>query len=267
MAASRLPPSMDPPSAWRGKNLDVYANIRRDGSVEDVHLVRPSGDDALDAAMLAQVKQSWHWAPLDCGRTSANQQASIRIPRQNCVPAGWTPAPSLTLAQSDRNVSASLDIDVAPDGRMLGSKVVAGSGDAALDAALLAHVRQSWHFWPLADGCPNATKHIQFRLPEMSCVPQPVTESRTPPAIASDRPRALDVQIGVGPDGKLLFTNIVRGSGDAALDAAAVAHVKAAWRWQPITCKRMDVYQRGEPLPVMDFAHIEIPASGAPPRS
>lgn len=44
------------------------------------------------------------------------------------------------------------------------------------------------------------------------------------------------VDLVVGPDGRVVSARIGDGSGDAALDAAALAHVKQAWRWQPYSC-------------------------------
>jgi TonB family protein len=259
LTISHLPPSLDPPLEWRGKYANIYINLRQDGSVEDAHLLHPSGNTGLDAAAMAQVRQSWRWAPLACGRDHANQQVTVRVPTLTCVANGWTPPPPLTFAQPGRDVSAALNVEVAQDGRMLKITIAASSGDAGVDAALLAYVQNSWRFWPLAEGCPNAIRHVFYRFPEMACIPKPVMESRTAPSVAPQRQqRAVDLQMGVGSDGKLLFTNIARSSGDAGLDAAAVAHVKEAWRWQPITCKRTVVYQRGEALPVMDFAHIPL---------
>jgi len=258
-----MPISLDPPPEWRNKHVNLFVNVRQDGSVEDLHLLRPSGNAALDAAAMAQVKQTWRWAPLVCGRSSAKVQVTVGVARQNCVASGWAPPLPLTFAQPDRGVRTALDIEVAPDGRMLTTGITESSGDASLDAAVLAHVRQNWHFWSLGEGCPNATKHAAFRFPEMGCIPRPVADSRTPPSVAvQDRPRAVDLLMGVGPDGKLMFANVIRSSGDAALDAATVAHVKDAWRWQPITCKRVEVYSRGEPLPVTDFAHVTLGTPG-----
>ena len=256
-----LPPSLNPPQEWRDKFVTFYVNLRQDGSVEDVHLLHPSGVQALDIAMLAQVKKSWRWVPLACNRTTANAQATYRVPRQDCIARGFTPAIPLTMAQPGRSVNASVDMMVQPDGRMTDMHIADSSGNAALDAALLAHIREHWVYWSLGEGCPATKKHAYFRFPEESCIPRPVMESRSLPDVAPQpRPRDVDLQIGVGPDGKVLFTNIVRGSGDAVLDEAAMTHVKAAWRWEPITCKRVEVYARQSALPVLDFARVSFPA-------
>jgi TonB family protein len=261
LAQSRFPPSLDPPAEWRGKYLNLYVRIGQDGGVTEVNLLRPSGSPDLDAAALAEVKRTWRWAPLACGRTSSGQDVRLGVPRRTCQAVGWTPRPPLTLAQPDRGVNAAIDLSVAPGGQMLDARIVESSGNDALDAALLAHVRQQWHFWPLADGCPADTVHAFVRFPEAACIPAPVPESRTAPAVAPQgQARAVDMQIGVDADGKVLFTNLIRSSGDAALDAAAAAHVKAAWRWQPVACKRVEDYTRGKALPVIDMAHIVFPA-------
>jgi TonB family protein len=260
LARTQLPPSLDPPAEWRDKHVSLYVNLHQDGSVADIQMLHPSGSDSLDMAAMAQVKQSWHWASLDCGRPSANAEAVVVVRRLDCNSHGWTPGLPLALAQSRRSMSASVDMMVEPDGRMRDVHISDSSGDAALDAAVLAHIQQNWHLWPLEEGCPAERKHVHYRFPEKDCIPQPVLESRTMPADEpSDRPRAVDLQMGVAPDGKLLFTSVIQSSGDASLDAAAMAHVKAAWRWQPITCKRTEIYTRGSALPVIDMARITFP--------
>lgn len=259
--ATHLPPSLNPPQEWRNQHVTLYVNLRQDGSVADVHVIHPSDVPALDAAAIAQVKQSWRWAPLACNRTSANAQTVVLVPRQDCNSRGFLPSLPLTMAQPGRSVSASVDMNVQLDGRMTDIHIADSSGNAALDAALLAHIRQNAQYWPLGAGCPVEKKHLYFRFPEESCIPKPVVESRSLPTVApSGRPRAIDLQIGVAPTGEVLFTNLVRGSGDDALDAATMAHVKAAWRWQPIACKRVEIYARQSAMPVIDYVHIDLPA-------
>ena len=137
-------------------------------------MLHPSGSDSLDAAAIKQVMQTWRWAPLACNRTTANAVANVGVPRMTCRASGFFPSPSLALAQDSRSVSISVDFLVEPDGQM----------------------------------------------------------------------RDL---------------HIADSSGDAALDAAALAHVRDAWRWQPITCQRTQVYRLGMALPVIDFVHIAFP--------
>lgn len=260
LVSTHIPPSLDPPAAWRDKHVDLYVNLRQDGGVENIHLLRPSGSDTLDAAVLARVQQSWRWAPLACNRDRANAAISVYVPRLDCNSHGWMPGLPLTLAQPSRSVNASVDMMVEPDGRMRDVHISDSSGDAGLDAAVLAHIRQNWHLWPLGEGCPAERKHAHFRFPEIGCIPVPVPESQTAPAVAlQSTPRAVDLQIGVDPDGKVLFTSVIQSSGDAGLDSAAMAHVKAAWRWQPIRCKRVVSYARGMALPVVDLVRVTFP--------
>lgn len=269
LVRTQLPPSASPSNEWRDKHLTLYVNLLQDGSIEDVHLLHPSGSESLDAAALAQVKQSWHWATLACNRTRANAEVTVRIPRLDCLAHGWTPGLPLSFAQPERGINAAVEMMVQPDGTMQDIHIADSSGNAALDAALVSHIRQNYEYWPMAAGCPAQKKHLYFRFPEATCIPRPVLESRTMPDVVSQEerrgqaagaPRFADLQIGVDPKGKVLFTTVIRSSGDAALDAAAQAHVKAAWRWEPITCKRTEVFSRGEPLPVMDMARITFPA-------
>lgn len=258
-----LPPSMNPPADWRGKFLDLYLGITQDGGIDDVKVLVASGVEALDAAAVAQVKRSWRFVPLACGRTHTNSNLRVRVPRQTCTATGFTPPIPLSLAQVNRNVSASVDLVIGEDGSMQDSKIADGSGDAALDAALLTHIRQNWHYWPQAAGCGVDKKHVLVRFPQSGCIPTPVLESRTvPDAAPQTRARAVDLQVGLDPEGKVLFTNVIRSSGDTALDAAAQTHVKAAWRWQPMACERKVVYALGRALPVIDFARVTVPARG-----
>ncbi len=258
---TRLPPDMAPPQDWRGRHLEMYVRIRQDGSVEDINLLRRSGSDALDQAAMAQVRQVWRWAPLACGRRSGTEKVTLRIPRATCQASGWTPRPPLALAQPGRDINAGVDVMVGPDGRMVETRIVDSNANAALDAALLAFVQQNWRFYPLAEGCGNDLYHSLVRFPEASCVPKPVTTSRTLPDVARpDRPRAVDLQIGVDEDGKPLFANVIHSSGDAGLDAAAAAHVQAAWRWEPITCGRAQPGLRERLIPLVDTARVAFSA-------
>lgn len=258
----QIPLTMNPPAEWRNKHVLVYANIRQDGGVADVKLVDSSGSAALDAAAMAHIRQTARWAPLRCGRTSSGQAVYVGIPRATClVHTGWRPALPLALAQPRRGVTAGVQVSVAPDGRLADTSLYISSGDAALDAALLAHVRETWRFYPMAEGCDTVTERFFIRFPEAACIAKPIAESRTlPPAVRTAGPRAVSLQVGVGHDGKPLFTNIIQSSGDAALDAAAAAHVKDVWRWEPMTCPR------GEPLftdtrkPVLDTIRVAFPS-------
>ena len=256
---------MNPPPDWRNRIVRMYADIRQDGSVADVKLVGSSGSDSLDAAALAQVRKTWRWAPLVCGRPTAGQDIVMAIPRARCVALsapGSRPQPPLALAQPRRGVRASLDVTVGEDGYVAKARIDESSGNAALDAALLNHVFQTWHFWPLAEGCAPDTEHYLVRFPEADCITRPIPASQTLPAVAPQRQtRAVDLQIVVAPDGRPLSANVAASSGDAGLDAAAIAHVKAAWRWEPIACKRVVSYLRGTALPVMDMVRVVFPAS------
>jgi len=255
---------MDPPPDWRNRIVRMYADIRQDGGVADVKLVGSSGSDSLDAATLAQVRETWRWAPLFCDRPTAGQDVVMAIPRARCLAIsapGSRPQPPLALAQPRRGVRASVDVTVGQDGYVAKARIDESSGNAALDAALLSHIFQTWRFWPLAEGCAPDTEHYLVRFPEADCITRPIPASQTLPAVAPPaQTRAVDLQIVVAPDGKPLSATVVASSGDAALDAAAVAHVKAAWRWEPIACKRVMSYLRGTALPVTDMVRVAFPA-------
>jgi outer membrane biosynthesis protein TonB len=255
-----MPLTMNPPAEWRGKVVRTYASIRPDGSLADLKLVGSSGSASLDTAAMAHIRQTWHWAPLRCGRTSSGQAVNVVVPRASCqVRSGWRPGLPLALAQPRRGVTAWVKVVVAPDGRAE-SSIDGSSGDAGLDAALLAHVRETWRFYPLAEGCDTVTERFFIRFPEAACIARPLMESRTLPSAArAAGSRAVSLQVGVGHDGKPLFTNIIQSSGDAALDAAAAAHVQEAWRWEPITCSRAQPRFTDTPLPVLDTVRVAFP--------
>ena len=256
-----MPLTMNPPAAWRGKIVRMYVDIREDGTPSDVRLVGPSGDAALDAAAIAHARQTWHWAPLICGRKSSGQDIVVVVPRANCqARTGWRPPPPLALAQPRRGVRAAVMVTIAPDGRMTDAAVDRSSGDAALDAAFLDHVRQTWRFYPMAEGCDAVRERFLVTFPEAGCVPVPIRESQTLPEIGrQDRPRAVTLQVAVAQDGKPLFTNVMQSSGDAGLDAAAAAQVKAAWRWTPISCARVQPVNTDRILPVIDTVRVAFP--------
>jgi TonB family protein len=153
--------------------------------------------------------------------------------------------------------SARVDQVVGKDGRIISAKIGDGSGDVARDAALLAHVRQHWRYRPLARDCDSVRIQTRLHFPHITCAPQPLPEAQTAPDVDfQDRPRSVDLQVGVVPDGTVILVSVTRSSGDAALDAAAIAHVKAAWRWQPYVCKDAT----GDALPmVMGAATIQFP--------
>jgi TonB family protein len=153
--------------------------------------------------------------------------------------------------------SARVDQVIGKDGRIIAAKIGDGSGDVARDAALLAHVRQNWRYRPLARDCDSVRIQTRLHFPHITCAPQPLPEAQTAPDVDfQERPRSVELQVGVVPDGTVALVSVSRSSGDAALDAAAMAHVKAAWRWQPYVCKDT----KGDALPmVMGAATIQFP--------
>jgi TonB family protein len=157
---------------------------------------------------------------------------------KDCTPVPDVQAmPAMQPLKDD--VTVGLQIVVGRDGSVTDAHVMdsGGSGDAARDAAMLAHVKQSWRYRPRAEGCRNAELRVTVHFPHITCAPAPLKETWTEPDVAlQDRPRAVELQVGVSPDGAVQTASVLSSSGVAALDAAAVAHVKAAWRWQPFAC-------------------------------
>jgi TonB family protein len=254
-----IPLTMDPPPEWRGRVVRMYADIRPDGTPSNVKLVGSSRNDALDQAAMAHVRQTARWAPLVCGRKSDGQDVSVSVPRATCVAQnGWRPPLPLALAQPRRGVNAEVMVTLAP-GRPMEAAIHDSSGDAALDAALLAHVRQSWRFYPLAEGCGTVRERFHIVFPEKGCVPTPLVETQTLPSVVRKGPLVVTLQVGVAQDGKPLFANLIQTSGDAAIDAAAAAHVTQAWRWAPITCARVQPVLTDQIPPRMDTVRVEFP--------
>ena len=235
---TRLPLSTAPPREWQGRHVDMYATIIKDGSPTDVKLVRSSGSASLDAAALAQVQKAWRWYALPC--SSRGQGFSIRIPVLGCVPQplpGSTPLPPMN--RRYRGEFAVLDLTAEPDGKVSAAGVSRSSGVASRDAFMKTQVQKTWRYYPLAAGCPAA--HVQPRIafPNIVsvCEPSPMPETQTSPDVTwQEAPRSVDLAITVRFDGAVVGAEVKHSSGDAVLDAAAIAHVKQAWRWEPFSC-------------------------------
>jgi TonB family protein len=152
------------------------------------------------------------------------------------TPLSTPPPPMKAL---DRDAAVRLQVVVGRDGRIMDGHVLegGGSGDPARDAAMLAHVMQNWRYQPRGEHCQAVTLRIAAHFPHVTCAPEPMRETWTEPDVdLPDRPRAVELRVGVGPDGTVQTAEVTSSSGVAALDAAALAHVKAAWRWQPFAC-------------------------------
>jgi TonB family protein len=150
-----------------------------------------------------------------------------------CTPAPGS-VPPLPMTPLDRDVTAVITVTVAKDGSITTVGVGVGSGDDARDTALAAHVQKNWHL----SVCGPGRFRFRVHFPRIACAPQPLLETQTAPEVDfQDRPRSVDLQVGVVPDGTVALVSVTRSSGDAALDAAAMTHVKQAWRWQPYTCQ------------------------------
>lgn len=256
---TRTPLTLDPPLEWQGRHVDMYATIRADGRPEDIRLVRPSGSATLDAAALAQVRQAWRWFPLVC--SSRGQNISLRVPTLGCMAqsyTGSTPLPPLTGRYSDDHVT--LELVVGQDGGVAAATVDQSSGDAARDAAVLAHVKKNWRYYPLGKGCGSSRTRARILFPGRVtvCAPEPLRETQTSPEDVDlqDRPRSVDLSIAVRWDGTVATAEVTQSSGDAALDAAAVAHVQQAWRWRPFSCA--DAHGQGISV-VTGMANVQFP--------
>ena len=147
--------------------------------------------------------------------------------------------PPLPITPLDRDVSVTANLQIAQDGAITAAHLLQGSGNDSRDADLMAHVEKNWLYRPMRKGCNNAYERVVIHYLHVSCVPQPLPGTQTSPddVDVQDRPRSTDLRIGVAPDGRVTDAAVSRSSGDAKLDAAAVAHVKEAWRWQPYACK------------------------------
>jgi TonB family protein len=156
----------------------------------------------------------------------------------SCAPVPLL-TPPLPMAALDQDAAVRLQVVVTRDGRIADGHVLdgGGSGDAARDAAMLAHVMRNWRYRPRAEHCQAVTLRIAAHFPHVTCAPEPMRETWTEPEVPlPDRARAVELRVGVGPDGTVQTAEVTSSSGVAALDAAALAHVKAAWRWQPFAC-------------------------------
>ena len=152
----------------------------------------------------------------------------------NSVPVDTPPLPIEPL---DKDVTANLLMMIAPDGRIAAAKIDKGSGDDVRDAALVAHALANWHYRPLPKSCDYAKVKATAHYLHVTCSPQALAETQTSPKVKiQDRALSVDISVAVVPDGSVAAASVTRSSGAAALDAAAVAHVKEAWRWEPYNC-------------------------------
>jgi len=179
-------------------------------------------------------------------------------PPANCVSVP-VDTPPLPIKPLDRDVTANLLMMIAPDGRVAAAKIDKGSGDDARDAALVAHVLANWHYRALPKSCDYAKVKATSHYLHVTCAPQALAETQTSPKVKiQDRALSVDIAVAVVPDGSVSTASVTRSSGDAALDAAAVAHVKEAWRWEPYNCPT------AKP-PVMGAVTVQFPFIASEP--
>lgn len=263
---TQSPPSMNPPLEWQSRSAGLAVTIRQDGTVQDVTLVKDSGAPDFNAAAVAHVKDAWRWRPLACA--SVVESVSIHVPTISCVAQSDESAmPMLPIKPLAKDVAVILQLGIGPSGRVNAARILTTSGDGALDAQLVAHVRANWRYYPVACGnTPGendvlASARVTVHLPHVSCDPRPLPETQTAPEVDfQDRPRSTELQVGVVSDGTVQFANVTRSSGDAALDAAAAAHVKQAWRWQPFSCPNASQMVLGSATVAFPYAVVDPPA-------
>ena len=152
--------------------------------------------------------------------------------------SGCTPLasaiPPLPMAPLKDDVTAVITVTIERGPTISHVGVGVSSGDPARDEALIAHVMKNWRL----ESCGLGRFRFRVHFPRLVCDPQPLLETQTPPDLDDypDRPRSTQLQVGLVPDGTVETATVTRSSGDAALDRAAVAHVRKAWRWQPFSC-------------------------------
>lgn len=145
--------------------------------------------------------------------------------------------PPLPIKPLDKDASAQLVMMIAADGRVADAMIQKGSGDDARDNALLAHARANWHYRPLSKNCKFAKVRVTSHYLHVTCAPRALEETQTSPNVKiQDHALSVEIAVAVVPDGSVTNASVTRSSGDAALDAAAVSHVKEAWRWEPYSC-------------------------------
>lgn len=262
------PLTFNPPPDWQGRVVGMHATILKDGTPQNIRLVRSSGSESLDAAALAHVQKTWRWLPLLC--SSRGQDFSLGVPRLGCVAQAWlgsTPLP--TVLRKHRGDFVVLDLKVGQDGQVKEAAIARSSGDAGSDAEVQAFVRENWRYYPLGQGCGTAKTRPRIVLASIiaRCEPQPLLETQTSPNVRlQESPRATELAINVRWDGSVADASVTHGSGDTGLDAAAVAHVKQTWRWQPFSCTDIDgstiTAVKGAATVHFSYARIE---DGPPP--
>jgi TonB family protein len=83
--------------------------------------------------------------------------------------------------------------------------------------------------------------------PQPACTPIALAATQSPPTLnppAEWQGRAAVLRAMVAPEGRVESVALAESSGAVTLDQAAMAHVKQAWRWQPMLCNTGSTEQR-----------------------
>jgi len=132
---------------------------------------------------------------------------------------------------------ATVRVTIGPDGRVTDAGVYESSGDATADAAAIAAARASTYV-PAMQDCKPVSETVYFNeivRPDYahlgsncSISNSPATTLRASQPVYPDAARILHaggvaaVRLNIGPDGGLIATELVKSTGNKALDQAAL---------------------------------------------
>ena len=138
-----------------------------------------------------------------------------------------SPYPPISALRGEQGETV-LQIKVGSDGVPIDVSASKSSGFATLDLSATAWVKDVWRWEPLADGCPYIETKVTYKWGlsgKGGITPQKMraTQAAYPESSREKREEGTTtLQLIFGADGTVVKTDLVIGSGSAALDEKAI---------------------------------------------
>jgi TonB family protein len=120
---------------------------------------------------------------------------------------------------------------------------------------------------------PFAPARAQDNAASVRCAALPMDATQSPPTLKPPpdwQGKSVSLQMQLNRDGAPMAVSVARPSGSPELDAAAMAHVQQAWRWQPLHCGDSGTAEATIAIPQLDscmaqrLAHTMTPPPTPP---